>query len=79
MKKISTGEDSTLGVYRSIALIISGDKDNKAVKFFDKIIKNSLNGEQTEVWAAEFQMMYLIFTLAFGDSKKEEENNAESI
>lgn len=59
MRKISTGEDSTLGTYRKIANIIFGE-DSPAVKFLDEKIAESPNGENEEVIADESQMLYLI-------------------
>ena len=64
MKTISTGEPSNLETYRNIALALSLQNENsKAVKFFDKKIKESPNKEKEEVIADERQMMYLILTL----------------
>jgi len=65
MKNISTGEPSTLGTYRNIALILSGSKDSKAVQFFDKKIEQSPNAENEIVIADETQMMVLIAELVF--------------
>lgn len=56
---ISTGEPSTLGTYRKIALALSGnDETSKAVQFFDKKIAEQ--GEGMEVIQAESQVLYLI-------------------
>lgn len=63
MRNISTGEPSNLKTYRNIALILSGNKDSKAVKFFDKKIKESHKGEEEEVIQDENQMIYLIMNL----------------
>ena len=64
MRTISTGEPSNLETYRNIALALSLQNENsKAVKFFDKKIKESPNKEKEEVIADERQMMYLILTL----------------
>ena len=63
MRTISTGEPSNLETYRNIALALTGNKNSKAVKFFDKKIKESPNKEKEEVIADERQMMYLILTL----------------
>ena len=63
MKTISTGEPSNLETYRNIALALTGNKNSKAVKFFDKKIQESPNKEKEEVIADERQMMYLILTL----------------
>lgn len=60
MKKISTGEDSTLKTYRQIAYILGGFEENEATKFIDEKIEESPNGEYEEVIADERQMMYLL-------------------
>ena len=67
MRKISTGEDSTLGTYRKLANIIFGE-GNPAVKFIDKKIAESPDGENEEVIADESQMLYLLVGLATGES-----------
>ncbi len=59
MNTISTGDPSTLGTYRKIALILGGE-DSQAVKFFDDKISKSPNGESEEVIADETQVLYLI-------------------
>lgn len=59
--KISTGEPSTLGTYRKIALALSGDENSKAVQFFDKKIAEQ--GEDEAVIAAESQVLYLISSM----------------
>lgn len=56
MKTISTGEPSNLETYRNIALALSLQNENsKAVKFFDKKIKESPNKER--------EVIHLILTL----------------
>ena len=57
--KISTGEPSTLGTYRKIALALSGDENSPAVKFFDAKIAEQ--GENEVVVADESQVMALIY------------------
>ena len=58
---ISTGEPNTLGTWRNIALVLSGNEDSRAVKFFDgKIIQQ---GEDAKVIAHETQMMCLIISM----------------
>jgi len=71
MKKISTGEPSTLATYRMIALVLcGGDKESEVVKFFDSKIQESPNGPDEEVIADERQMIYLIMSMI----KKEVDN-----
>lgn len=60
MKKLSTGEDSTLENYRKIAETFG----EKAVAFIDKKISNSPNGEREEVIAAESQILMVFAGLS---------------
>ena len=55
MKTISTGEPANLETYRNIALALTGNKNSKAVKFFDKKIQESPNKEK--------EVIHLILTL----------------
>lgn len=57
MKKLSTGQDSTLGEYRKLAAAVFGE-DSGAVKFLDEKIKEQ--GEDEEVIADEGQVIYLL-------------------
>lgn len=52
MRKMSTGEDSTLGAHRKMAVAVFG-KDSPAVKFLDKKIAESPDGESSSscCWA----------------------------
>ena len=59
MKTISTGQPSTLGTYRDIAIIF-GDK---AVIFMDKQIANHSKGHDEEVIADERQMLVLLASM----------------
>ena len=63
MRTISTGESANLEIYRNIALALTGNKNSKAVKFFDKKIKESPNKEKEEVIADEREVIHLILTL----------------
>lgn len=62
MQTISTGELSTLGTYRKIAVTLYGE-ESKAVEFLDKKIAKSPHGADEEVIAHEGQMMYLLARL----------------
>ena len=62
MKKISTGESSTLKTYRNIAAILKGST-SAAVRFIDKKIADSPNGENEEVLSDEGQMLYLLMNV----------------
>ena len=57
MKKLSTGDDSTLGNYRKLAAVFFGE-DSGGVKYLDKKIAEQ--GEEEEVVADEGQMIYLL-------------------
>lgn len=59
MKKLSTGEDSTLGNYRRLAAICFGVSSN-AVEFLNKKISETPLGEMEEVLADESQMILLL-------------------
>jgi hypothetical protein len=59
MKKLSTGHDSTLGTYKKLAKRVGP----KCVKYFEDKITESPNGENEEVLADEFQMMYLMASM----------------
>lgn len=59
---ISTGEPSTLGTYKKIATILTGE-NSEAVKFFERKIQESPNGENEAVIAHESQMLMLIMEL----------------
>lgn len=52
----------TLGYHRSMASIIFGE-DSPAVKFLDKKIAESPNGEKEEVLVAESQVVMLLSCL----------------
>ena len=63
MKKMSTGDDATLGNYRKMAALFFGE-DSDAVEFLDKKIEEQ--GEDQEVIADERQMINLLYTLTYG-------------
>lgn len=62
MRKLSTGQDATLGNYRKITAAIFGE-DDPTVKFLDKKIAESPNGEDEEVIAAESQVIALLMAI----------------
>jgi hypothetical protein len=68
MIKLSTGEDSTLGNYKQLAIIFFGI-DSPSVQFLDDKIKTSTNGEKEEVIADETQMIYLLNSLHFDNQQ----------
>lgn len=59
MRKLSTGQDSTLGSYRKMAVAVFGE-DSKAVQFLDKKIAESPNGEDEEVIVEESQAVAML-------------------
>ena len=63
METINTREPANLETDRKIALALTGNKNSKAVKFFDKKIKESPNKKKEEVIADEREVIHLILTL----------------
>jgi hypothetical protein len=63
MRKLSTGDDSTLGNYRELSALVFGE-DSPATKFIDQKIVESPNGAEEEVIVDESQMLYLLGSLA---------------
>jgi len=59
MKKLSTGEDSTLGTYKKMCVLFG----KKAENFIQKKIDESPNGENEEVIADERQMIQLLASM----------------
>lgn len=62
MMTLSTGMPSTLGSYLDLCDIFFG-LDSKQSQFILEKIKESPNGKDEEVIAAESQMMYLLGSL----------------
>ena len=63
MKKLSTGDDSTLENYRKLAVDIFGE-DSDAVKMLDDKIKESPNGKYEEVLENERELVYVLMSLS---------------
>ena len=63
MKKLSTGDDSTLASYRKLASLFFGER-SKAVQFIDAKISISPDGQNEEVFADESQMVNLLYSMA---------------
>lgn len=59
MKKLSTGDDSTLGNYRKLCVIFFG-AESPATEFIDKKIEGDPDGANGEVIADERQMVSLL-------------------
>jgi hypothetical protein len=59
MKKLSTGDDSTLGNYRKLSIEVFG-AESPAVAYLDNLIAESSTGEDEEVLSDEAQMIYLL-------------------
>ena len=59
MKKLSTGQDSTLGTWLYMVETFFS-KDGKASEFIRKKIKESTNGEKEEVIADEQQFLSVL-------------------
>lgn len=66
MKKLSTGDDSTLGNWLKLAKAAFGE-DSEPVRMLENKIKESPNGEEEEVIAEEGQFLMLLSLLEFGD------------
>jgi hypothetical protein len=66
MKKLSTGQDSTLGEYRKLIVALLGE-DSPSTKFLDEKIAESPVGKNDEVIADESQMIYLLTNIHFKD------------
>lgn len=62
MKKLSNGEDSTLGNYRKLAAMFFGVA-SKPVDYLNKRIAESPKGEMEEVMADERQMVQLLISM----------------
>ena len=62
MIKLSTGDDSTLGNYKRLAIVLFGE-DSKAVTYLNNKIKESPNGENEVVIVDERQMIYLLTSM----------------
>jgi hypothetical protein len=65
MRKISTGQDSTLGTYLGIAKVLGP----KAEAFVQKKIDEHEKGAEEEVITEESQMLYLLSQIEFGEGK----------
>lgn len=64
MKKLSTGDDSTLGNYRKLSLAIFGE-DSPQVRFLEKEIEES-GSPYAEVIQDESQMLLLLGSMMTG-------------
>ncbi len=62
MIKLSIGLDSTLGNYRELCMLFFGE-NSAQVRFLDRKIAQSPQGNNEEVIAEESQMMYLLMNL----------------
>ena len=67
MKKLSTGDDSTLGNYRRLASASFGES-SEAVHYLDRKIAGSPHGADEEVIADESQMVQLLGTMSFNQT-----------
>jgi hypothetical protein len=67
MRKLSTGQDATLGNYRKLTAAVFGS-DSKAVAFLDEKIKSEPEGENAEVLVEEGQTIALLASIHFGEA-----------
>lgn len=65
MKKLSTGDDSTLGNYRKLVKETFGE--GKALEFIEKKIAEAPKGQNEEVLADEAQMFWLLSHIEKGE------------
>lgn len=75
MRTLSTGDDSTLGSYLKLAKPVFGE-DSVAVKFLERKIAESPNGENEEVLADERQMIAALAGMTDSHAKIEQEIEA---
>lgn len=68
MKKLSTGQASTLGNYRVMAVAVFGE-DSPAVAFLGRKIAESPNGADEEVIADEGQVVYALGQIHMGNTE----------
>ena len=59
MKRLSTGQNSTLGSYLDMAVATMGD-DSKAAIFLQGRVDKATNGRDEEVIADETQMIFML-------------------
>lgn len=62
MRKLSTGQDSTLGNYYDLCVIFFGEESG-ATKYISKKISESPKGRDEEVITDERQMLYVLSSL----------------
>lgn len=62
MRKLSTGQDSTLENWIALSATVFGD-DSAQVAFLEEKAKNSPKGLQEEVWADEGQLLGALLTM----------------
>lgn len=69
MRKMSTGQDSTLGNWIAISASVFGE-ESPQVQFLKEKAEKSPNGLQEEVWADEGQLLGVLLSLSKKDSEK---------
>jgi hypothetical protein len=69
--KLSTGDESTLGSYRDLAVVVWG-ADSPAVAFIDAKIRDSRAGRNEPVLADESQMVYLLTVIHSGHGPQQD-------
>jgi hypothetical protein len=62
MKKLSTGDDSTLGNWRKLSVAVFGE-DSNIIPFLDDKIYEAPNGENEEVIVDEAQMLHVLMSI----------------
>jgi len=69
MRKLSTGEDSTLRVWRELTVAMFGE-NSPAVAFLDDKIKTNLKGDSDEVIMEESQCLQALGHIHFNQAVK---------
>lgn len=65
MRKLSTGDDATLGNYLILTKVFFGE-ESRAVTFLENKIAESPNGEDEQVITEEGQMIHLLGRIHLG-------------
>ena len=73
MQKLSTGQDSTLGNWLDLSKVFFG-AESAAVRFLERKIAESPNGEAEEIIANEGQLLQVLAGLVRDEERKDGDN-----
>lgn len=76
MKKMSTGQDSTLGNWIKMVQLVFG-KDSKAIDFLEKKVLESPNGRNEEIIADEGQLLHVLLGMHTEGLRENEKSKEE--